>query len=97
MARPIGITALFLAGAGLGIVFFGGLWLTVRALPTARYPTALALASFWGRTALVVASFTLAFSGGWQNVLSCLLGFITARLLLSRWTPSRNATRKTAG
>jgi F1F0 ATPase subunit 2 len=97
MPGTLTLTLLLLGGLALGIVFFGGLWLTVRALPSARYPTALAIASFWGRTALVVAAFTCAFTHGWQSVLACLLGFVAARLLMARWIPYRNVTGRAAG
>jgi F1F0 ATPase subunit 2 len=72
------------------MVFFGGLWLTVRALPSARYPTALTLASYWGRIVLVVGAFASVFSRGWQIVLSCLLGFFLARLLIARGPQMRS-------
>jgi F1F0 ATPase subunit 2 len=94
---PLALTLLALGGLVLGIVFFGGLWLTVRALPSARYPTALAVASFWGRTALVVTAFAYALVQGWRSVLACLLGFVAARLLMARWIPHRNVTGRTAG
>jgi F1F0 ATPase subunit 2 len=38
----------FLGGLALGAFFFVSLWLSVRALPKARHPVVLALASFWG-------------------------------------------------
>jgi F1F0 ATPase subunit 2 len=80
-----------LIGGILGVLFFGGLWLTVRALPTARFPTFLVLASFWGRTALVVAGFAVAMSYGWQNAIVCLLGFLVVRFLFARWVPDGTA------
>jgi len=96
MAELTPIIVALLAGFGLGLLFFGGLWLTVRALPRSRYPAALMLGSFWGRTALVVAGFTLAISRRWQNALVCLIGFLIARLLLARWIPGRKATKGSA-
>jgi F1F0 ATPase subunit 2 len=90
------IIVALLAGFGLGVLFFGGLWLTVRALPRSRYPAALMLGSFWGRTALVVAGFTLAIARRWQNALVFLLGFLIARLLLARWIPGRKAMKGSA-
>jgi F1F0 ATPase subunit 2 len=96
MPGPIPIILVLLAGFGLGVLFFAGLWLTVRALPRSRYPAALMLASFWGRTGLVIAGFTLAIGRRWQNALVCLLGFLIARLLLARWIPGRKATKGSA-
>jgi F1F0 ATPase subunit 2 len=96
MPSPLIIAVSLLSGMVLGVIFFGGLWLTVRALPTARHPAALALASFWGRTALVVGSFGLFLAQGWQTVLIGLVGFIVARLLMSRWVPNPSETRRIA-
>jgi hypothetical protein len=56
----------------------------------------LAIASYWGRIVLVVGAFALVFSRGWQVVLSCLLGFLLARLLLARKIPHAIVTRRTA-
>jgi F1F0 ATPase subunit 2 len=85
--RPVTLTLLFIIGMGVGLVFFGGLWLTVRALPTAKYPTALALASFWGRTALTVVTFAWLLSRDWKSVLMLLLGFLGGRLVVARCVP----------
>lgn len=72
-----------LAGFGLGVLFYGGLWMTIRALPGSRHPTLLALGSFWGRTALVLAGLTLAMAHRWQNGIACLAGFIVAHIALA--------------
>jgi len=81
--------AVLLAGFGLGLLFFGGLWFTIRALPKSHHPALLTLASFWGRTALVVAGFVLLMAGRWQNAVLCLIGFVVARMVLSHYIPSR--------
>ena len=90
MTWPKEFVPILLAGFGLGILFFGGLWITVRALPTAQHPALLALGSFWGRTAVTVAGIAWAADGTWQRAVICLAGFILARVMLSRWIPSRN-------
>ncbi len=85
--------ALFLAGAagmGLGLFYFGGLWLTVGRLPTCRWPSPLVLASFVGRTAVVVVGFYFVMGGRWERILACLVGFIMARkFLIARVRPER--------
>jgi F1F0 ATPase subunit 2 len=93
MPVAISATVFLVAGLLLGAIFFGGLWLTVRALPTAKYPTALAVGSFWGRTAVVVAGFVLVFSRGWENALICVVGFLLARFLMTRWAPQTGMGR----
>lgn len=83
------------AGFLLGLAFFGGLWFTVRALPTSRFPVLLTIASFWARTALAVAGFLLVTGRRWENAILCLAGFLAARVLLGRWLPARDAHQGT--
>jgi len=87
MPGPVPFVVILLAGFALGIIFYGGLWLTIRALPKSRHAVALALASFWGRTGLVIGGLLLAMDSTWQKALICLLGFALARIALSRWGP----------
>jgi len=96
MSEPIPVLVALLTGFGLGVLFFGGLWLTVRSLPKSQHPTALMLGSFWGRTALVVAGFVAATDHRWQNALVCLVGFLVARFCSARWTPDGNTTGRSA-
>ena len=72
------------AGIGLGVFYFGGLWLTVRRLPTAQRPALLSLLSFFARLGVVLSGFYLAMDGHWQRLLACLLGFLGARVILVR-------------
>lgn len=74
-----------LAGAGLGLAFFRGLWLTVRRLPGARHPALWVLASLLLRFALVLAGlFWVARLGGTAALVAAAVGFTLARLLLVR-------------
>ncbi len=82
---------ILLLGFGLGVLFYGGLWVTLHALPGSRHPVILALASFWGRSALVVAGFVLATARRWQNAIVCLVGFLLARVAVARWIPRGGA------
>jgi F1F0 ATPase subunit 2 len=82
-----------LTGFGLGLFFYGGLWLTIRVLQTSRRPTLLALGSFWIRTAVVLLGFVLVANYGWRNALICLGGFVIGRVAISRWTPRSPAKR----
>ncbi len=47
------------AGVMLGLLFYGGLWITVRALPVTRSPVAMTLGSLVFRTAAVLAGVVL--------------------------------------
>lgn len=78
------------AGGGLGLFYFGGLWLTVRRLPDTGRPALLFGASFVGRMALTLLGFYLVMDGSWERMLACLVGFIIARqFLTSRLRPER--------
>ncbi len=77
---PLALAAV--AGMGLGLFYFGGLWLTSRQMPTCRRPTPLLVVSFLGRTAVVLAGFYVVMGGRWERILACLVGFMLARFLL---------------
>ena len=77
------------AGLGLGSLFYGGLWWTVRRGVTARQPALWFIGSLVMRLGVVATGFFLVGDGHWPRLLPCLLGFIVARLLVSgvtaRW------------
>ena len=78
------------AGIGLGVFYFGGLWLTVRKLPTAPRPVFLSLSSFFARMAVVLIGFYFVMDGRWERLFVCLLGFLGMRFVLVRlWGPDR--------
>jgi len=74
----------FLVGMGAGVVYFGGLWWTVRQLPLVRQPALLTLGSFFVRTGISLTAFYLASGGRWERILISLLGFMIMRGLLVR-------------
>jgi len=76
----------FMAGIVLGILFFYGLWLTVKKAVTAKIPALWILGSFLIRTGIMLAGFYYVSQGNWQRLLICLLGFITARYMVKRFT-----------
>lgn len=85
------------AGMGLGMFYFGGLWLTVRRLPTARWPAFLSLLSFFARLGVVLFGFYLVMGvgGHWERLLVCLFGFLVVRVILVRlWGPDRISRSK---
>jgi len=74
----------FVAGLGLGLFYFGGLWLTVRRLPAARQPALLALGSMLARTVVVVAVLWLLLGLGVERLLAGVAGFLVMRTALVR-------------
>jgi F1F0 ATPase subunit 2 len=80
----------FLAGILAGGLYFGGLWYTVRQLPTARQPALLLLGSFALRLGLLLGAIYLLASAHWSNLFSAMGGVLLARtLLIRRWGPER--------
>jgi len=78
------------AGTVLGLMFYGGLWITVQSLMTTRHPVALSFGSYLLRLVLMLTGFALVARTGWQNALACLAGFALGRVIVSRMTVSRN-------
>jgi F1F0 ATPase subunit 2 len=86
-----------IAGIGLGLFYFGGLWLTVRRIPKSRNTVVLTLGSFFGRIAFVIASFYLVMGSHWERLIACLITFIWMRnLLLQRlqYSAIRSASKR---
>lgn len=73
------------AGGLLSVPMVSGLWWTLRRLPDARWPVALALLSFWGRLGVTVLGFYLVTAGDWRRGVAALVGFLIGRTLLVRW------------
>jgi F1F0 ATPase subunit 2 len=69
-------------GIVLGVVYFGGLWLTMRHLPGSHNPALLTLASFLGRSAVCLLGFYLVLGSGLEGLIACLSGFILTKLAL---------------
>lgn len=80
------------AGAMLGGIFFGGLWLTVRQLLTTDHPALWVLGSFLLRSATAMGGFHLVAGDSWLRLLACLLGFVMARQLVKHLTRSHEET-----
>ncbi len=78
-----------IAGMLLGALFFGGLWWTVRKGLSAGQPALWFGASLLLRTAIVLAGFYFVGGPDWRRLLLCLLGFIIARSIVTRWTAKR--------
>ncbi len=83
------IVMVLLAGVLLGALFFGGLWWTVQKGLTADNPALWFGASMLLRTVVVLAGFYLIAGPDWLRMLLCLLGFIIARLIVTRLTAKR--------
>jgi len=84
MDTSIELTLAFLTGIVLGIIFFGGLWLTIRWAMNSKNPGIWFLLSMLSRTAIVVVGIFVITHGEIGEVLLCMAGFILTRIFLSR-------------
>lgn len=86
------LIAAWAAGVALGAVFFGGLWWTIRKGLASPHAAFWFFGSMLLRTSVAVTGFYVVSGGQWQRLLACLLGFVTARLLVTWLTrPSAEA------
>ena len=74
------------AGVLLGGFFFGGLWWTIRMGLSSKRPALWFLGSLLVRTGVVLGGFYCVAGGHWDRLLACLVGFVIARLLVTRLT-----------
>jgi F1F0 ATPase subunit 2 len=84
------------AGGLLGLFFFGGLWWTVRRAFDSSSPALWVGASLLIRMLSVGVGFAVVSAGDWRRLLSCLLGFWTARWLVVRLTAQQPLEPPTA-
>jgi F1F0 ATPase subunit 2 len=87
------LTPALSAGVALGAVFFGGLLWTVRKGVASAQPALWFLGSMLLRMAIALAGFYFVSGGHWERLLSCLAGFVLARVVVTRW--SRSAESRT--
>ena len=82
-----------LAGIGLGLIFFGGLWFTVRKGVASDQPALWFMASLLLRMSVVLAGFYFISGGRWERLLACLMGFGLARLIVTWLTLPQDERR----
>ena len=84
MNEALGWSLAGLAGIGLGVFFFGGLWWTVNKSISARRPGLWVFVSLTLRMSVALTGFYLVAGVHWQRLLACLLGFLIARLMVTQ-------------
>jgi len=89
-----------LAGAGLGAMFFGGLWWTLRKALTSQRAWLWIASSLLLRMGLTLLGFYFVAAGHWQRMIACLLGFGVSRAATTwatrpRAKPSREVSHAT--
>lgn len=86
MSQLPSLTLSLLAGVLLGIIFFGGLWWTVKRGVCSRTPAIVFAGSLLLRTAIALAGFYFVSHGNWQRLLACVFGFFVARVWVTQRT-----------
>ena len=86
MSEPLPLVIAWLAGGALGGLFFGGLWWTVRKGVSSPRPVLWFFGSLLLRTGMTLAGFYFVSGGHWERLLLCLVGFVMARLVITRLT-----------
>ncbi len=94
MSDPLTLLLAWMAGGVLGALFFGGLWWTVRRVVSAKHPALWIFGSFLLRTSAALAGFYVVSGRRLDRLLLCLLGFVMARLLVTRLTRSSGETER---
>lgn len=80
------LTLALMAGLLLGAIFFGGLWWTVRKGVASERVALWFLGSMLLRTSVVLLGFYFVLGDNWQRLVAGLLGFVIARLIVTRLT-----------
>jgi F1F0 ATPase subunit 2 len=91
-----GVFVSLVSGTALGLLYFGGLWLTVKRLPKSSQPGLLTVTSFFVRTGIVILGFYYVMEGRMERLLAALVGFLIIRIFLVRLIgPLQAKLRKT--
>jgi F1F0 ATPase subunit 2 len=79
-----GLALWFVAGVGIGTLYFGTLWLVVRRLHRVARPALWLGATGIGRLVVALGLFALLIDGGWARLVAALVGFLAVRVALTR-------------
>ena len=93
MNETLTLALAFVAGAGLGMIFFAGLWWTVRKGVSSPRPALWFLGSGLLRMSGVLAGFYFVSGGQFRRLVACLVGFIIARVVVTWLTRSSGETQ----
>ena len=86
MNETLTLVLALVTGVLLGAMFFGGLWWTVQKGVSSKQPALWFFGSLLLRTSIALAGFYFIARGHWERLLVCLLGFVMARLIVTRLT-----------
>jgi F1F0 ATPase subunit 2 len=75
-----------LFGGLLGTIFFAGLWWTIRSALARANPAPWFAGSLLLRMSLILVGFYAVATAGWQPLVLSLIGFLGARIAVTRCT-----------
>jgi F1F0 ATPase subunit 2 len=78
-----GLPALF-SGMLLGLIYFGGLWLSIRRFLARENAMLWFQISLMLRNLIALCGFYLIMDGDWQKLIAAVVGFSVVRIVLSR-------------
>lgn len=90
------LIASLLSGVLLGLLFFGGLWFTIKKMLSSKMPGLLFMASFFIRTAMVLSGFYVVSGADIKRLLFCTGGFLIARIISKKYFPSAQLKKENA-
>jgi len=76
----------FCGGTALGMIFFGGLWFTVRKIAQNGMSAVWLMLSFMVRTGITLSGLYFIAGTSWRLMMISLLGFVIARHIVTRLT-----------
>jgi len=86
MSEAVQLIPALVAGVLLGLMFYGGLWWTVRRGVLSKNAPGMFFGSLLLRTGIALAGFYFIAHGHPERLLMSLLGFVMARLIVTRLT-----------
>jgi len=86
MNETVTLVLALVTGVLLGVMFFGGLWWTVQKGVSSKRSELWFFCSLLLRTSIALAGFFFIARGHCERLLVCLLGFVMARLIVTRLT-----------
>jgi len=92
MTETLRLLLACLAGVAIGVLFFGGLWWTLRRAIWSKVPALWFLGSLLVRMTMATTGFYFVSNRHWERLLACLLGFLLARLMVTRFTRAGSKT-----
>ena len=86
MNDTLSLVLALVTGVLLGAMFFGGLWYTVKKGVSSKRSALWFFGSLLLRTSITLAGLYFIARGSWERLIVCLVGFVIARLVVTRLT-----------